>query len=390
MEQVNSKHRSESDQELLSANTIFVGSSRLPQKLDTIPEFFSALLKLAADLDPDRDALVTAEGTACDKFVRRVGDLFGVRVAVMKKPAEGCADAVLASVADQMTVLSLRKNGNLHQAVAQRLEAGKKTRILIEPSLVKKSLSKELLSHGATGWYLMQREAPLSTLSQSRIVSRDSGTESPAALRVKDVDSERYLLHWTRRRVGPWPDQTDQDFIDDLLFGSSRKDHREVAALRRILATGKILASNGLTRDPRPVVCFSDISFEQLLERRVFRPHLSRWDFEPFGIAIDKAWLKNSGAVAVRYGDEMLWESMSESERPFFQLNRSESKVDWSIENEWRIVGDVDLKCVPPDAAVVFVPTLEHAAEVDEFSRWPVVVLDEGNVTEELKNESAN
>jgi hypothetical protein len=377
MEQVNSSQRRES--ESLTGNKIFLGSSRLPQKLDSIPEFFSGLLKLAVELDPKVDVLITANGTACDKFVVRIGELFGIPV--IRLTGEGCAvDAMLAGMADQMTVLSMRKNGNLHSAVLNRISNGKPTRVLIEPSLTKPALTDELLSAGATGWYLLRDVAE---------VQATRPENAPPTLGVSDIESAEYLLHWTRRRVGPWPDQTDQEFIDDLLFGVPRKDHRNVAALRRILATGRILASNDITRDPRPVVCFSNITFEQLLERRVFRPHLSRWDFEPFGIGIKKSWLKKKGARAVKYGDESLWESLSDSDKPFFQLNASDSKVDWSVEEEWRVVADVELGRVPANAAIVFVATAADAAEIGEFSRWPIVTLDE-TLSKKVRNESAN
>ena len=77
------------------------------------------------------------------------------------------------------------------------------------------------------------------------------------------------------------------------------------------------------------------------------------------------------------YGDEPVWESLAAKDQPFFQLKHETAKVDWSIENEWRVVGDVDLKQVPPDAGLVFVPTLEDAREIGLLSRWPVVVLSE-------------
>ena len=123
---------------LLSRNTLFVASSRLPQKLDSIPEFFAGLLKLAAQLNSQRDVLLTIEGTACHRFVVRMAELFDIPIVCLRivkaEPADGLgdealvvdpenrgADQVLALLADQMTVLSMRKNGNLHKAVMQRL-----------------------------------------------------------------------------------------------------------------------------------------------------------------------------------------------------------------------------------------------------------------------------
>ena len=380
--------------ELLSGNTVFVGSSRLTKKLDELPRFFDGLLKLAVQLDPERDVLLTGEGTTCDAMVRRVAELFQVPIldlelapsepgklkkAVAKlidKPVTDSVlvfdfenhglDFLLASLAGHMTVLSLRSNGKLHAAVTNRLNESKATRVLVEPMLTKKRLAQELLSAGATGWYLIDQGAEAEPNAESK-------TKVQA---VSDIDSSRYLLHWTRRRSGPWPQQTESGFLDDLIFRSSGKDHREIAALRRILATNCILAGNELTRDARNVVCFSDVALEELNQRRVFRSHLSRWDFEPYGIAIHREWLKQHGCRAVVYGDNAKWESLEPNERPFFQLNDPDGKIDWSIEKEWRVVGDVDLRKVPVEAALVFVSSESDACEIADVSRWPIVVLE--------------
>ncbi len=377
--------------EVLERRSVFVGSSRLPRKLDEIPRLFDGLLKLAVQLNPDRDVLLTGEATTCDAMVRRVSDLFRIpvvelilapldpsklnslvaelaerenSVAMVVDFEERGIDFALASFANQMTVFSMRKNGKLHAAVSHRLSEGKATRVLAEPSLTKKGLTDELLSSGATGWYLFgDDESPESFDDSQRFCS------------ANELDSEKYLLHWTRRRVGPWPEQSDSEFLDDLIFRSSRKDHREIAALKRILLTERLIASNALTRDPRPVVCFSNVTFAELKKRRVFRSHLSRWDFEPYGIAIEKTWLAKFGCNEVTYGDDAHWDSLAEADRPFFQRNDHNKKVDWSVEKEWRILDDVDLRKVPVDAAVVFVPTEVDAREIAGVCRWPIVLL---------------
>ena len=376
--------------ELLARKTIFVASSRLPRKLDTIPELFDALLKLATQLDPAKDALITTEGTTCDRLVRRIGELFRIPVVVLQGTASKTefrrlaetikestneiailtneqvgADDLLAWFASRMVVLSVRPKGNLHRAVLARLSAGKKTRMLVSDQLTKSSLVEELLGEGATGWYLFGKAG----------TDQQSPSQNTNVVSVDAFQSDDFLLHWTRRRAGPWPEQPVSEYLDELIFRQPEQQRSELAVLRRILATSTILASNDLTRSPRRVVCFSDLSLKQLQQRRVFRPHLSRWDFEPYGVAIRKSWLEQQGARSAIYGDEAIWDSLAECDRPFFQLNQKESSVDWSLEEEWRIIGDVDLRNVPADQAVVFVPTIDAANQVAEFSRWPVVVL---------------
>ena len=108
----------------------------------------------------------------------------------------------------------------------------------------------------------------------------------------------------------------------------------------------------------------------------VFRSHLSRWDFLPFGIAIDRHVLERIGARRVIYRADSDWPEIAPADRPFYQVASSESgKIDWRQEKEWRLVGELDLKQLGHDEAVVFVPTLQDAETVSSISRWPVVVL---------------
>ena len=162
--------------------------------------------------------MLTAAGTACDVFVRRIGQLFQIPVVSVsvvgdesKVPAvaEGesneivavaaaglKADDVLADMANQMLVLSIRRNGNLHRAVESRLSRGKATRLIVSSALTKKKLSNELLDQGATGWYLFDAAAQ----------QNQNDLPMPMVLSADEVDGGEFLLHWTRRRVGPWPD----------------------------------------------------------------------------------------------------------------------------------------------------------------------------------------
>jgi hypothetical protein len=83
----------------------------------------------------------------------------------------------------------------------------------------------------------------------------------------------------------------------------------------------------------------------------------------------------------VIYGDDRTWQQLSTAERPFFQLRISRSgrgaeRIDWTLEREWRHIGDVDLRRLPSSAGLVFVPTHEAARQIAALSRWPVTVLE--------------
>jgi hypothetical protein len=188
------------------------------------------------------------------------------------------------------------------------------------------------------------------------------------------------LSHCTRQQAGPWPDQAAEDYLDDLILARGDTQHSALAALKRIVRTRRLVATGRTIRGSAPVVSFTDVPLAELDRLRVFRPHRGRWDFEPYGICIRRDWLIQRGTRSVRYGDEALWQGLLAAERPFFQLSRTRPRrgnrtIDWTVEREWRHVGDVDLRCLAPDEGLLFVPTEVAAYELAAVSPWPVTVL---------------
>ncbi|MFK7769811.1 MAG: hypothetical protein AB8B55_21565 [Mariniblastus sp.] len=392
-----------------AAKSVAIASSRLSQKLDELNEWFDALRTLAVQLQGTNKFLVTASGTSTDTFINRVSEIFQIPTLALKpfpksptqkwfretaaeqgsslqtfgyyklrddvpKNSTNVNELVIAS-ADSCFLLSVRNKGNILAAAKRRLELNStpgSTRLLINRSFTPKSVEKVLLESGATAWWLFDKTPAHEHQSLAVQISKTP------LLSLDEVKTENYLLHWTRRRVGPWPDQTQPEFIDDLIFQTTRRNHGEISALCRILAARRIFGSSELTRDRRPVVCFADLPLEQLPSKRVFRPHLSRWDFELFGIAIERELLVELNAKQVIYAEEKDWESLPSEKRPFFQRRQTSSeKIDWQSENEWRLIGDLNLELVPHDRAVVFVRTISDAHKVAELSHWPVVAIEE-------------
>ncbi len=78
------------------------------------------------------------------------------------------------------------------------------------------------------------------------------------------------------------------------------------------------------------------------------------------------------------YGDSQRWNTLLSDARPFFQLRKSgqNGAIDWSVEREWRHVGDVQLEQLPDDAAFVFVRTRADAELLSPISRWPIIVVE--------------
>ena len=73
---------------------------------------------------------------------------------------------------------------------------------------------------------------------------------------------------------------------------------------------------------------------------------------------------------------------MSPSDRPFFQKQASHTAsgkvLDWTVEQEWRHIGDLKLDGIPAHAAMLFVPSEAEARQLTASSPWPVVVVSGG------------
>ncbi|MEM7313110.1 MAG: hypothetical protein AAF497_08145 [Planctomycetota bacterium] len=393
-------------------------SSRLGRKLEEQREWFSALRAIVAKVANDSGVLLTVEGTAAHPFVARAAELFGADWISLQLPGDesieswwqervvesssndaGKAwlspefaesqenetkssiplrDRALMALADEVVALQVRKNGNVDQLIRQRAQWAKTqtadpgTRVVMAERLTKKGLANELLGLGAVGWI------PYST-TEERIRSNPVIHKSERAFRLPTDLSDSYLTHCTRRRTGPWPGQTPSEFANDLFLNRQDADHSPFAALKRIVNSRRLVASSEAIRGGAKVVCFTGVPLEELEQLRVFRSHRGRWDFEPYGVCIRKSALEMLGAAPVVYGDKDTWNGLEESQKPFFQKRESVSKsgeaMDWTLEQEWRYVGDVMLDQFEPTDVMVFVPSVSEARKLSAICPWRVVVV---------------
>lgn len=396
--------------------TTSIVSSRLGRKLDQRDEFFRVLRIACSQLDPRRQMLLSAKRTATHPFVTRAAELFGLDVLeahiaasntslsqwlddcltlstcdtvlmVWQVPEQlsSCPpvrDAVTVSHADQVLAIYLNKGGNTRTLLQERVEHQNPSRVYLaigNEQLVTQSVAEPLMERGAIGWYLAPNIGDSVRLlnAGSETVAKQpihTLTESQAELSISD----HFLTHCTRGTHGPWPDQTETDFLDDLILGKASRDRSALAALTRIVGQRRILATGEAIRTGTPVVSLTSVAITELHSLRQFRSHRGRWDFEPYGISIDRKFLLQHGAREAIYGDEQVWESLPAEDQPYFQrVGEKETSIDWRVEKEFRVLGDIDLDSIPIDKAIVFVPTREEAEHIAGISNWPVVVMDD-------------
>ena len=326
------------------------------------------------------------------------------------------ADRAAVALSDTLFVVHMRRKGNLHRLVCSRLAndcwlAGS-VYVALHDELVDQDLAGELLSAGAVGWYLSN------SIGNAKKTTAESLTESsvPTTIFSRRAENERaetaidrpassdasfapsnfqtltrqivgmpnsenwaYLTHCTRGQARPWPNQDDDEYLDDLILDRKRSKHSPLSALMRIVRMKRICASSRAIRGGFSMVCFTAIPLPNLCKLRRYQRHRGQWDFEPYGICVQREWLQKFGALPVRYGDDALWSQLTEAERPFFQLRGLQRGAktlgrEWETEQEWRVKGDVELHHLADDHAFLFVPNELEAHKLSRISRWPVTI----------------
>lgn len=389
---------------VLYKKTSLIASSRLPKNLQSHSTWFDAIRTIGARLDPDSQSLLTASGMTADPYVRRISALFGIefidvevvsllelptgkdskaqtnKILFLQEQGTHSIDVQMIKMAHTVHVLSVRNGGNIHQGIVGRLgpppcdsTQPPNIRLLNDAALTKTKTKKDLLGLGAIDWLLL----PSGSNDNQKVKPGTSLKHISSIVPLKSIDQSQFLLHWARRQSGAWPDQEKDAHLDQLIFGSTADRYQEVMTLCRIIASNRLISAAHLTRDPAPVVCFTAVPVGELPGRTVFRKHLARWDFVPYGLAIRKSVLQSAGCKEVIYGDDSDWKTLSGDNRPWFQLQTSKNgKIDWTLEQEWRLVGDLDLKKIGADDAFAFVKTQTDAERLSEICRWPIVVLE--------------
>ncbi len=382
---------------LPAGNTISMLSSRLGRDACENPVVIRALRTFFATLNSDQ-VVVTSAGVTLDNPLRRGARLFDQRlirfVPLPKRFSETVArnlvadrpwsnehrifydtmahpdrDELLLAASDQSRLLAVRRSGNLHRLLKRRFGDGQDPLPSILLSLVDDRLNREdmqceLRELGCHDWWVCQTgsEPPGET---------GIGRYRAPLVELGQIKGQ-FLSHWTRAVHHHWPDQNQLSQWDQALLGG-RGMRGALATLCRILSQQTILSSGRLIRGGRPMCCFTAVPLAEFPGRRVYRRHLARWDFESFGIAIRAAALRRCGARPVRYVSGQVCRIAPSVEQAWTVTRDSAGR--WSQEQEWRLAGDLDLRRLAGDEAMVFVRDAKSAEIARQFSRWPVTIL---------------
>ena len=317
--------------------------------------------------------------------IRSCGEQQGSRTLLVSPRLDGLpvdtppfpnADCLLTGLADDVFVLHARVGGGvtclLNLAFRLGMLRTKRVYLARGHDRIPDALIQCWRRHGGIDWRVLPPCTSVPSLPQLPPVK-----STVAPILFQPPSHRTYLAHWTRTSVGPWPDESFDEYVEAMLSNVSDCIERtSLTTLKRILNMQKLVATSRLTRGTTRVVCLTSRGVETFPRLRCYRRHQRRWDFECYGLAIALDWMISRGARPVIYGDHQVWASLGPDERPFFQLATGRgSGTDWRREAEWRIIGDVCLRTLKMDDAFVFVPNLAAGIHVAAKSPWPVVVL---------------
>ena len=301
------------------------------------------------------------------------------------------ADTISFAICDRLLALHVRAGGNidrlLRARIVDKVREPAATQLAVGNATTPVKLRDQLLELGAVGWTILEeppRIGQKSLITSTAKVIGPRGSGKPVSERfsvdANCIQTWSWLSHCTRRQPGAWPGQSKDEYLRNLVLAHSDSDHSAFGALRRILNEQRLRSSAAGIRGGFRVVSFTAVPLGELKSLRVFRPHRGRWDFEPFGVCIDRVWLEDQGAREVQYADDDEWRCCSDAEKPFFQRASSKTQdgktIRWTVEQEWRHIGDVDLERLPADKAMVFVCSRQEADLLAQSSRWPVYWLE--------------
>ena len=343
-----------------------VASSRLPRPWERHAEWFAALRQIATSLEAGQ-VLFTVAGTTAAPMIRRCVELFRVPALIARispptasidmwwrrvqrrsrrqavpVPNSLCyeidvsppvdvgltkseshhanypsefRDRALAYWSDRLEVLYVRTGGiwdrllrepQIHANVQRQSCASRDPPAAIDP-LIPPALIPPALT---TGRAIKREQGPSAFASRIDRVSR---------ITKRDKPMWEALTHWTRAPRGGWCGESPDQYLDRLLSAEVRCVPTALDVLQRIVSERRLRASSRLIRGGLPVVSLTAVPLDALRTRRVYRRHLQRFDFEPYGICIRRDVLMQRGARPVIYGDEACWECLTSDQRPYFQ-----------------------------------------------------------------------
>jgi len=217
-------------------------------------------------------------------------------------------------------------------------------------------------SRGNLSLSMKKHEKKVDSRFAVEYVKRSRKRPSYGELMIRDEFlSGDYIVHFTRSRPGPWPDESSLNYYRAVWDSADDYCRSAGATLNHIVKTDKLRAGCDKIRGGFTVVSFSDMELLNAEALFRYRSRLVNPGFEPYGIAIRKEAALRHGIRAVHYGPPELYDHLSAEERPYYQ-NSGAFDNQWMGEHEWRHVGDVELSKFDKNDIRIVVPTQKEVS----------------------------
>lgn len=266
----------------------------------------------------------------------RTGFMFfrAIKKGMRAKSAWAERDRMAVSLANQIYPVSVRKGGNLER--------------LFKDNPAK--LSTAQMAY-CTDYNPRVKRANMS-IAEEELVPQ-----------VRDM-KWNYITHYTRTAYSPWPGETSADFYQAIYNSCASYPRTALLTLNQIVIDKQIWASYYHIRGGHKVVSFTELHPREAINLIKWRPRYVRWNFEPFGIAIDKQYARSIGIRSVIYDTPERYYNLDDEDKPFYQ-NPGEKGGEWEPEREWRYHGNLDLSAIPPEKILLLVRNKEDVFESD-------------------------
>ncbi|MBA64136.1 MAG: hypothetical protein CMJ76_17400 [Planctomycetaceae bacterium] len=357
-------------------HSVAIVSSRLARPLYEQTDWFAKIRQVLECCQKNNDVILTAKKTTTYKFLHAYAEKYRLRLAttsICSTPKQWQARITNRNFLQPLECwisppAEIQTEGN---HLLERLPL--RDRLLFggahEVQVIDcrdNSKTQQLLNLRKHEIHFCELPASLNTKSPSDNVSSHTNKSSIPWW----VGQAGTLAHWTRAIDGPWPQQSETSWYNQLIQGQREADHSAWATLNNIVTQQKILASHRTIRGSYKVVCLTAVALDQWKSLNIYRPHLRRWDFCPYGVLLSPSAVARLQVKKVHYGDEQLWNSLTSSARPFFQA--IDCKIDWRAEKEYRLIGDLSLSTFNRNDLVVFTQTGAEATALQTHCSWPV------------------
>jgi len=375
-------------------------------------KFGQLLMRGASEARRQGTVLLVADGSAVEPWAQRAANLTGATLLRVGFGEQACQsrpqlwvrhsgdaaiqrDEAIIMMADHIDALHVRRGGRIEACLKKRLEPVpqfSESRCAVRVGVTTlpnstTSAATNLIKAGAVGWVVTRatnRRDSVDDQKQHLGTHQNEAGNKPvsAASNAPELcttrhwlnEPEQWLVHCTRAPQGPWPGETLAEYRDSILTHDCRiADRTAFDALCRIIQSGELVSSAIVSSRQYPVVCWSAVPLLELLQRRCFRSHVQRWDYEPYGVAVRVKAIRDLGGRPVIYGQAGEADQLPVSER--FRHQAVGRSNDWRQEKEWRLAGSLALISLNPRHVRIF--TLDSCLARSRLVNlpWKVTIL---------------